>query len=103
MTSSRVLIGNKTLTGKAMVQYVLYPNVALDGQSTHLDGGLLSRGYETVVIHSEVEHDHLGDGGRHPYVALNPVKGQRSSTNISNIRIYTDLGATFPAGIGTSS
>jgi hypothetical protein len=42
VTNSRVIIGNKTLTGKAMVQYALYPGVAPDGQSKHLDGGLLS-------------------------------------------------------------
>jgi hypothetical protein len=95
VTSSRVLIGNKTLTGKAMVQYVLYPAVAPDGESTHLDGGLLSRGYSTVVIASEVERDQLGDDVRHPYISLTPVDGKRSSTNISHIRIYTDVGATF--------
>jgi hypothetical protein len=94
-TSSRVIIGNKTLTGKAMVKYVLYPTVAPDGQSEHLDGGLLSRGYSTVVIAPEVERDHLGDDVRHPYISLIPVDGERSSTNISRIRIYTDLGATF--------
>jgi hypothetical protein len=95
VTNSRVIIGNKTLTGKAMVQYVLYPNLALDGQSKHLDGGLLSRGYSTVVIEPEVERDHLGDDVRHPYVSLTPVAGERSSTNLAHIRIYTDLGATF--------
>jgi hypothetical protein len=95
VTNSRVIIGNKTLTGKAMVTYVLYPTIAPDGQSKHLDGGLLSRGYSTVVIEPEVERDHLGDTVRHPYVSLIPVDGERSSTNISRIRIYTDLGATF--------
>jgi hypothetical protein len=95
VTNSRVIIGNKTLTGKAMVQYVLYPNLALDGESKHLDGGLLSRGYSTVVIESEVDRDHLGDDVRHPYVSLTPVDGERSSTNLAHIRIYTALGATF--------
>ncbi len=98
VTSSRVLIGNKTLTGKAMVQYVLYPAVAPDGQSRHLDGGLLSRGYATVVIEAEVDREHLGDDVRHPYVSLTPVEGERSSTNISHFRIYTELGATFRVG-----
>jgi hypothetical protein len=101
VTSSRVLIGNKTLTGKAMVQYVLYPDVAPDGQSVHLDGGLLSRGYQTVVIDPTVGRDHLGDGERHPYISIAPRKGERSSVNISDIRIFTDLGATFPVGIGS--
>jgi hypothetical protein len=95
VTNSRVIIGNKTLTGKAMVQYVLYPAVAPDGQSKHLDGGLLSRGYSTVVIEPEVKRDHLADDVRHPYISLTPVDGERSSTNISHFRIYTDLGATF--------
>lgn len=98
VTTSRVIIGNKTLTGKAMVKYVLYPELAPDGQSRHLDGGLLSRGYATVVIQPDVERDHLGDDVRHPYVALTPMAGERSSTNLSRIRIYTDLGATFRLG-----
>ena len=95
VTSSRVLIGNKTLTGKGMVKYVLYPAVAPDGQSKHLDGGLLSRGYSTVVIGPEVDREHLGEGERHPYVSLTPLDGERSSTNISHFRIYTELGETF--------
>lgn len=95
VTSSRVLIGNKTLTGKAMVRYVLYPAVAPDGHSKHLDGGLLSRGYSTVVIEPAVDRDHLADDARHPYVSLIPVEGERSSTNLSHFRIYTDLGSTF--------
>jgi hypothetical protein len=95
VTSSRVIIGNKTLTGKAMVRYVLYPTVAPDGQSSHLDGGLLSRGYATVVIEPEVGRDHLDGDVRHPYLSLTPIDGERSSTNISHIRIYTELGATF--------
>ena len=78
-----------------MVRYVLYPTVAPDGQSKHLDGGLLSRGYSTVVIEPEVGRDHLGDDERHPYISLTPVEGERSSTNLSHFRIYTDLGATF--------
>jgi hypothetical protein len=93
VTNSRVIIGNKTVTGRAMVKYVLYPTVPPDDQSKHLDGGLLSRGYSTVVIEPEVERDHLT--ARHPYISLTPVDGERSSTNISHIRIYTDLGATF--------
>ena len=50
-----------------------YPTAAPDDQSTHLDGGLLSRGYSTVVIEPEVERSHLGDDARHPYLALTPV------------------------------
>ena len=103
VTNSRVIIGNKTLTGKAMVQYVLYPNLALDGQSKHLDGGLLSRGYSTIVIQPEVERDHLGDDVRHPYVSLTPVEGERSSTNFAHIRIYTGSGRDIPIGIGQAA
>ena len=95
VTSTRVLIGNKTLTGKAMVRYVLHPAVAPDAESGRLDGGLLSRGYSTVVIEPEVGRDHLGGDERHPYVVLTPVDGVRSSTNISHFRIYSELGATF--------
>jgi hypothetical protein len=99
VTSSRVIIGNKTLTGKAMVKYVLYPSVSPDEESTHLDGGLLSRGYSTVVIQPEVLRDHLGDDEKHPYLSLTPVEGERSSTNISHFRISTDLSATFPPAL----
>ncbi len=95
VTSSRVLIGNKTLTGKAMVRYVLYPVAAPDGHSEQLDGGLLTRGYSTVVIEPEVGRDRLGGDVRHPYVSLTPREGERSSTNLSHVRIYTELGETF--------
>jgi hypothetical protein len=95
VTSARILVANKTLTGKAMVQYVLYPVAAPDGGSAQLDGGLLSRGYSTVVVEPEAGLDHLGPGRRHPYVTLTPVGGERSSANISQIRIYTELGTTF--------
>jgi hypothetical protein len=47
------------------------------------------------VIEPEVGRDHLGDEVRHPYLSLTPVEGERSSTNISHLRIYTDLGTTF--------
>jgi hypothetical protein len=92
VTSARVLVGNKTLTGKAMVRYVLYVGAAPDEETAKLDGGLLSRGYSTVAIEPGIERE---DGGRHAYVALTPVEGERSSTNLSRIRIYTELGETF--------
>jgi hypothetical protein len=95
VTSSRVIVGNKTLTGKAMVQYVLYPTAAPDDESKRLDGGLLSRGYSTVLIEPEVGREHLAGDARHPYLSLAPVDGERSSANISHFRIYTELGATF--------
>jgi hypothetical protein len=95
VTSSRVIIGNKTLTGKGMVKYVLYPNAAPDEQSSHLDGGLLTRGYSTVVIQPDAGLDHLVGDTKHPYVTLTPVEGERSSTNLSEFRIYTDRGAEF--------
>lgn len=44
VTNRRVILANKTFTGKKMVQNVLYPGAAPDGQSKHIGGGLLTRG-----------------------------------------------------------
>jgi len=95
VTSERIVIGKKTLTGKQMVEYVLYPGEAPDSESKRIDGGLLTRGYSTLVIQRDVIRDHLGDETRYPYVALTPLEGERSSVNVSEIRIYTDVGASF--------
>lgn len=95
VTNSRVIIADKTLTGKGMVIYVLYPRAAPDGQSSHLDGGLLTRGYSTIAIEPDAGLDHLADDTKHPYVVLTPVDGERSSTNLFQFRIYTDHGADF--------
>lgn len=95
VTSKRVLIGAKTLTGKQMVKYVLYPGGAPDDQSARIDGGLLTRGYSTVVIEREVDRSHLETDARYPYLALTPLEGERSSTNLAEFRIYTDLAASF--------
>ena len=95
VTNERILLANKTFTGKRMVQYVLYPGAAPDAQSKRVDGGLLTRGYTTVVIEPGVVHAHLDEGIRYPYVALVPRSGERSSLNIAEVRIYTDQGASF--------
>jgi hypothetical protein len=51
VTNQRILIGTMPLFGKKrMVQYVLYPAKSPDGQSALLDGGLLSKGYQTIVF-----------------------------------------------------
>ena len=95
VTNQRVIIANKTLTGKKMVQNVLYPGAAPDDQSKRVDGGLLTRGYSTLVIEPGVMHPHLDEGTRYPYVALMPLAGEPSSVNLAEIRIYTDDGASF--------
>ena len=95
VTNQRVILANKTFTGKKMVQSVLYPGTAPDDQSKHIGGGLLTRGYATLVIEPGVMHSHLDAGTRFPYVALTPLASEPSSLNLSEIRIYTDDGASF--------
>ena len=47
------------------------------------------------MIEPGVMHPHLDAGTRFPYVALVPLAGEPSSINLSEIRIYTDEGASF--------
>ena len=70
VTNRRILIANKTFTGRQMIRYVLYPGTAPDGQSKHLGGGLLTRGYETLVIQPGVMTPHPNDRFQSQYVAL---------------------------------
>jgi hypothetical protein len=94
VTNQRILIGTMPLFGKKrMVQYVLYPAKSPDGQSALLDGGLLSKGYQTIVFQPGVVQRHLEE--KMPYVDLTPMSGEASSTNVATIRVFTDLGATF--------
>ncbi len=93
VTSKRILVGAQTLFGnKRMVLQVLYRETPADGQSEHLDGGLLTVGYQALVIRPEVAA-HLDE--KQPYVDLLPADGHASSTNLQTIRIYTDSGASF--------
>ena len=93
VTNQRIIIGNKSFTGKQMVKYVLYPGSSPDAESKRTDGGLFSRGYSTLVIQSGVSHSHLD--GKYPYVALTPIDAEPSSINLSQIRIYSDSVASF--------
>lgn len=95
VTNRRILIAQKTFTGRRMVRYVLYPGTAPDGQSKRLGGGLLKRGYQTLVIQPGVATPHPNSRFQKPYVALAPVSAEASSFNIAEIRIYTDSLASF--------
>ena len=76
-----------------MVKYVLYPGVAPGSDSKRADGGLLSTGYETLVIQPGVITPHPDE--KFGYVALTPAPDEPSSINMREIRIYTDLMKTF--------
>jgi hypothetical protein len=78
-----------------MVKYVLWPGKSPDEQSKHTDGGLLSSGYSTLVIERGVKELHLEDALQPLYVALTPVEDEPSSFNLAEIRIYSDLAASF--------
>ena len=94
VTSQRIIIGTRPLFGtKRMVQYVLYVGVSPDGSSARLDGGLLTRGYQTIVLLPGGIQPHPDDSK--PHVDLTPLSSEPSSTNLQTIRIFTDLAASF--------
>jgi hypothetical protein len=102
VTDRRILAGARTLFGKKrMLQYMLYPGAAPGGWSAKLDGGLFTRGYETLAVMPEVVERVLDEA--RPYVVLKPSPGERSSTNVDFIRIYTDRAAGFPLPMGSSA
>ena len=87
-TDQRVILANKTFSGKQMVRYVLWRGRSPDANSQRLDGGLLTIGYSAMAIepHAETSQD---------YVTLIPVATEPSSANIAEIRIYSELAASF--------
>ena len=92
VTNRRILVGVKTLFGKRMVQYLLFTRPPADGQAEHLGGGLLTVGYQSIVIEPKVDA-HLDD--KKPYLELTPSGDHASSVNLQTLRILTDQGATF--------
>jgi len=90
-TNKRVLLADKAVGGDYLVLYALYPGSAPGEDSKKADGGLLTTGYQTIVIKPGVIDLHLDDG----YLALVPKPDEPSSTNMAEIRIYTDLPKTF--------
>jgi hypothetical protein len=93
VTNKRVVIGAKTLFGgKHMVQQVLHLAASPDGQTENLGVGLLTVGYQAIVIQPEIE-PHLDE--KKPYVDLLPASGHASSANLWRIRLFTDAGASF--------
>jgi hypothetical protein len=87
VTNQRILAGQRPLFGKKrMVQYVLI--LSPDEQSQKLDGGLFTRGYQTIALCSTIEA-HADE--KKPYVDLTAM----GATNLERIRIFTDQAATF--------
>jgi len=91
-TTQRIIMAEKDINGDPLVKYVLYPGTAPGSDSKRADGGLLSTGYETILITPGVSVPHLDE---HPYVMLKPVPDEPSSVNLVELRIYTDLAKTF--------
>lgn len=90
-TTTRVIMATKAMGGKYVVMYVLYPGHATGDDSKKIDGGLLTTGYQTIVVVPGAVTAH-GDEG---YVTLEPEPTDRSSTNVAEVRIYSDLLTTF--------
>jgi hypothetical protein len=89
-----VLLGNKTFGGRQMVRYVLLTGAA-DAETQRRDGGLLTRGYSTLALAPGAT---LHPDAQPPYIALTPRPGLPSSTNLAEVRVYTDQGAGFRRG-----
>ena len=95
VTDRRILAGAKILFGgKRMLLYMIYPGAAPEGWSARLDGGAFTRGYQTLAVVPETIERVLDEA--RPYLVLTPAPGERSSTNVDFIRIYTDRAAGFP-------
>ena len=90
-TTTRVIMATKAIGGKYIVVYVLYPGHATGEDSRKIDGGLLTTGYQTIVVVPGAVTAQTNDG----YVTLEPDPSEPSSTNVAEVRIYTDLLTTF--------
>jgi len=102
VTDRRILAGARILFGrKRMLQYMIYPGAAPGGWSAKLDGGLFTRGYETLAVMPGIAERVLDEA--RPYIVLKPAPGARSSTNVDFIRIYTDWAAGFPMPVPSAA
>ena len=86
VTNQRVMIACKTLSGRRMVKYVLHLGRALDDQSQRLGGGLLTRGYTTIVMDREVLK-----APNNAWVALRPLASAKATASLAELRIYTEV------------
>lgn len=88
-TDRRVILANRSITGKRMVMYVLWLGASPDPQSRKWGGGLLTRGYTAMAIAPEMT-THPDERLQKPYVALVPAGAEASSFNVKEVRVYTD-------------
>ena len=95
VTDRRLLAGTKPLFSKRqMIQYVMYVGSAPDPAADSFGGGLLTRGYQTLVLDPEAFQRVMQDGK--PYIVATPSPEAASSFNLKAIRIYTDHAAGMP-------
>ena len=95
VTDLRILAGQRVLFGrKSMIQYMIYPEQARAADSGKLGGGLLTRGYQTLLLERDGIERRADE--KKPFVLLTPSPAARSSFNLRAIRIYTDQAGQFP-------
>jgi hypothetical protein len=95
VTSRRILAGTRPLFSKRlMIQHVIYVGEAPGPEAGSLGGGLLTKGYQTLVVERDAIQRLVQDVK--PYVLLTPASAAASSFNLQAIRIYTDAAADFP-------
>ena len=92
VTDRRIVAGSRALFGKRlMILFMMYVGRAPGEEADSLHGGLLTRGYRTLVLEPAVRRVLEG---RRPHVELTPAPA-KSSLNLETIRIYTDRAADF--------
>ena len=95
VTNRRIIAGQRVLFGKrSVIQYMIYPERAQVEDSQKLGGGLLHRGFQSLLLKPGAIQ-RMTDGPK-PFVLLTPSPAARSSFNVEAIRIYTDHAARFP-------
>lgn len=101
VTDIRIVAGAKPLFGrKKMLLYMMYGRAAPGGFSDMIDGGLFTRGFQTLEFLPDAIERMTRE--ERPYVVLKPSPRARSSINIDSIRIYTDKAGSFPRFDGQS-
>ena len=95
VTNRRIIAGQRILFGrKSVIQQMLYPEAVRAPGSEKIGGGLLTRGYQTLLL--EPGGIERRTDGKKPFVLLTPSPAAASSFNLAALRIYTDRAALFP-------
>jgi len=98
VTDRRILAGQRPLFSKRfLIEYMMYPGQARDGDARKIGGGVLARGYSTYAFVPGAVRRVANES--QPFVELTPSPDPASPVNLETIRIYTDRAVSFPMPI----